>query len=151
MSGPELSLWIIAIAVGFFAAVIGKNPTALALVLAFAASQLGLPHEFYAWPDAFTIFVIIMKHEFGDTNHPFPTTDRFILLSVPVSWVVYILEGSIPYATWWWSLTLICYAQFAAAGAEPFIPYMRRRYAEASASPPSHGLMLAYPGGRGGG
>ena len=147
MSVPQLILWTTALAVGVPSA--WRNPTAGALVLAFVFSQFGLPHTLYAYPDAFTIFVIFMKKEW--LRAPTCTTaDRFILASFPVSWCVYVLEADMIYFYWWWSLALIAIAQFLAAGLESASPYLRRRYAEASDQSP-HGLMLAYPGGGGGG
>ena len=148
MSTPQIILWIAALGVGVPSA--WKNPTSGALVLAFIVSQWGLPHEFYAYPDAFTIFVIFMKKEClrADTCSP---ADRLILASVPLSWVVCLLEDQIVHFYWWWALAAISLVQFAAAGLEPLFPYLRRRYAEATTSSTSHGLMLAYPGGGGGG
>src|SRR5688572_17790646 len=118
MSTPQIILWVTALAVGVPALFFGRNPTAGALFLAFAASQFGLPHEYYAWPDAFTIFVIILKREWLRADI-FTFSDLFILLSFPLSWAIYIMEGQIPHFYWWWSLMIIALTQFVAAGLEP--------------------------------
>jgi uncharacterized membrane protein len=137
MSTPQIILWTIALGVGVPSA--WKNPTAGALVLAFIVSQFGLPHAFYAYPDAFTIFVIFMKKEWLRAE-TCPLADRFILASIPASWLVYILEGQILHFYWWYALWFIALAQFLAAGAEAAFPHIRRRIADALACPP------AWPG-----
>jgi hypothetical protein len=131
MSTPQIILWATALVVGVPSA--WKNPTAGALVLAFVVSQFGLAHVYYAFPDAFTIFVIAMKNVGAGSSTP---ADRFILLSLPLGWIIYVLEGQIPHFYWWYALWFLALAQFAAAGLEPAIPFIRRRYAEAAKREP---------------
>jgi hypothetical protein len=146
MSDAQLSLWAIAIAVGFSSA--WRNPTALALVLAFAVSQLGLPHDYYVFPDVFTIFIIALKVVLP-REAVCSAADRFILFSLPLSWIIYVSENTIPHFYWWWSLTIIAFAQFLAAGMEPFFHKSIRRDADAVNRPPVRPgpLLFVYSGG----
>ncbi len=158
MSDTQLSLWVVAIAVGLFSA--WRNPTALALLLAFAASERGLPTEFYIYPDVITIAVIFCKPDY----RPCPDystvwhqllcilterspSDRIVLLTMPAAWYLYVTAID-PYYQWW-GLYWLAMAQFAAAGTAPLTDtFIRRRNADAVNSPPPWGsLLVAYPAG----
>jgi hypothetical protein len=159
MSNARLALWVIALAVGFFAVAVARrpNPTALALLLAFAASQVGLPHDLYACPDALTIAFIMMKsqrcylegdgwwHEIKCLVLERSPADAFILLSFPLAWGIYVSD--LHHFYWWWSLTIIAVAQFIAAGSEPLLQLLRdRRNADMAICPPAQSgdLLVAF-------
>jgi len=148
MSNAQTVLWVIAVAVGLFSA--WRNPTALALLLAFAASEAGLPIELYTFPDILTGALIFMKPRYRPCPDYWDLStwemlkcllgertpaDRIILLTLPVAWYFYIADIH-PYYQYWW-LYWIAVVQFAAAGLEPILPFILRRFADA-ASHQSH-------------
>lgn len=138
MSTAQLSLWVLATTVGF-TFFVKRNPTVVALLLAFAASEAGLPLEYYPWSDVVVIAIIMTKFERS-------LADRFVILAYPLAWCSYVFDEPLSNPQWW-HLAIIFVAQSAVVGLEPLFPYLRRRYAEATTSSTSHGLMLAYPGG----
>lgn len=142
MSPQDFILWLVAFAVGVHS-LVWRNPTAVALVLAYMVAQAGLPLEFYPYSDAVVITAIMMKTERS-------LSDRFVILAYPAAWIFYIVD--VP-GSWsqWWHLASIAIAQFAAVGLEPALPYIRRRYAEAANSPPDQGFMRVAFGGGGDG
>lgn len=142
MSTPQLILWVAALAVGL-SCLRTRNLTALALVIAFAVSEAGLPLEYYVYSDAFVIAAIFAKFQCSPA-------DRFVLLTYPVAWFFYVADAPGSSAQWW-HLATIAMFQFAAVSAEPLIPYIRRRYAEAANSPPDQGFMRVAFGGGGDG
>lgn len=160
MSNPQLSLWLAAIAVGMFSA--WRNPTALALLLAFVASERGLPLDYYVYPDILTLTVIFCKPEYapcadyGTVWHQLKCviterspSDRIVMLSLPAAWFFYV--APVDPNLQWWSLYGLAMIQFAAVIID-HVPdlFSRRRNADA-VPPPDHlgSLLVAYfAGGR---
>lgn len=157
MSNAQLTLWVIALAVGFTSA--WRNPTALALLLAFAVSEAGLPPAFYAWPDILTLALIFSKPRYRPCEDYWDLstweqlkciltergpTDRFVMLSIPMAW--YFYAPVLSYSQYW-SLYYIAVAQFLVVGFEG-LTFILRRPAETTSRPPFEGpLLVAYPGG----
>jgi hypothetical protein len=154
MSLPQLILWIAAIAVGFSS--VWRNPTALALVLAFAASEAGLPPKYFMFPDIFTLAMIFAKPRYQPCPAYWMLTtwgqlkcivaerspsDRFVMFSLPMAWAFYapVLSHQQYWALWW-----VATAQFLVVGLEPVLPFIRRRFAAVShQSRTSNGLEAA--------
>lgn len=145
MTAPEIIVWATVIAVGFFAA--GRNPTALALVIAWFAGEIfylrtgnNMPVAFYLFPDIFVIACIAAKAERS-------LAERIVLLIFPVMWGLYVAPVSD--FTRWWSLTFLVLAQFLVVGAETFSRFLRG--ADASNRPPDlpGALLVMCREGRG--
>lgn len=157
MSVPHLIMWAIALAVGFSSA--WRNPTALALVVAFAAAEAGLPPEYYIIPDITTLALIFTKPRY----RPCPTywdlsawerfkcillerspADRFVMLSFPMAW--YFYAPVLSYSQYW-ALYYIAVAQFVVVCSEPLFSVACRRNADvASQEPPCsrNGMEAAF-------
>ncbi|MFL6728065.1 MAG: hypothetical protein ACJ8FS_16355 [Sphingomicrobium sp.] len=143
-----------------------KNPTAAALVGAWLFSQLlywftgnGLATEYYAYPDAAVIAVIMTKSEacnfeiqdtiWGELKCAIlerSVEDRLILCSFPICWYFYVADIA-PFYTYW-ALWLLAAAQFFAAGHESLSRYIHRRAEMMNAPPVQTGdKFVAYPAG----
>lgn len=144
---------------------IWRNPTSFALVIAWAVSSgiylvtgRSVAPEYYLFPDVFTVAIIMAKREhcnlrpYRNAFHQLKCAllerspaDRFILLSFPAVWWLYVFPPS--YEHQYWGLWSIAIAQFLAAGWEAFSLFIRRRYAEAvSVQPCSRNGMEAAVG-----
>lgn len=134
MSAPALILWLAALAVGFASA--WRNPTALALVLAFAASQAGLPLEKYIYSDVAVIAIIIAKRQRSQA-------DWFVMLCYLLAWRSYVFDAPLSYDQWW-NLFWVAIAQFFAVGFEALETFLRASPARSGRhSPPD--IMAMVP------
>lgn len=115
-----------------------RNPTAVALVLAYVAAQGGLPLEYYGYSDAVVILVIMLKPSRS-------VFDKFILACYPAAWFFYIIDVSYS-SQQWWHLFCIAMAQFIAVGIEPFAPPIRN-YSVKRGDDFSNQMLVAYPAG----
>lgn len=163
MSTPELVLWGVVLVIGVPSA--WRNPTSAALVISYLASRAiyiitgdALAVEYYAFPDIFVIAVIMAKREYCNLR-PYRNTwyqlkcvllerspaDRFILLSFPLVWALYVATIDPWYQ--YWGLYALAILQFLAAGMESSLIY--RRHAEALECPSVNSdLLLVAAGGR---
>lgn len=118
MSTAQLILWVISIAVGI-SCFRTRNPTALALVLAFAVSEAGLPLNYYAWSDVVVISIAMAKFERSPA-------DWFIIACYPLAWLSYVFDTPFSHAQWW-HLFWIAVLQFFAVGADTLQAFFRAR------------------------
>lgn len=148
MTTPALIIWATVLAVGLFAA--WRNPTALALVISWAAGTYvgirtddNLPLWFYPYADITAIAIIAAKAERS-------AADRVVLLVFPACFVVYVADIETFYK--WWALYYLVLAQFAAVAWDSLFTFRRASNA-ASDTPdtPSGDMFRRLAWGRGGG
>lgn len=144
MTIPAIIMFGVVFAVGIPSAL--RNPTALALVIAWMAAEawgLGagdsLPVQFYPFLDIFVIAMIMAKDERS-------VPDRFVLLVFPICWALYVANVH-PFYKWYllWGLTI---AQFLAAGWDAFSS-SRRVTAVRDPSETTSGDLFRLAWGRG--
>lgn len=152
MSTAQQIMWLVTFAAGI-SFLIGKNPTAGALVLAKLAGWAiyritgdNLPVEYYLYPDIFVLAIIFAKPEICNFA-PYQSTwhqlkcillersyaDRVVMLIFPLMWALYVADLHAYYK--WWALYYLVIVQFLAAGWESFAN-LRAARRKASASTP---------------
>jgi hypothetical protein len=101
-------------------------------LLAYVVAELGLPLKYFTIPDIVTVCIIFGKPRYRPCETYWDLSiwaqfkcilaerspaDRFILLSIPMAWIIY---SPVLSHDQWWSLWWIAIAQFLAAGWESF-------------------------------
>lgn len=124
---------------------LGRNPTAAALVVSWLACEAiyrsgGNPTDYALFFDAAVITAILCKHRRSPA-------DRAVILLFPIAWFFYIAEVSDLHR--YWVLYGIQLAQFLTAGADSLVRFYRSRAVSDTPGNPPFGASYRLAWGRG--